>query len=80
MQPSPYIEQGAMRTSLRGAQQKPIQMRKSGQGSTTRERVGKRYRQRNVCRFLLFEVVAGTAVARIAAGEELVVLKRRADQ
>jgi hypothetical protein len=30
------------------------------------------------CRFLLFEVVAGTAVARIAAGEELVVLRRKA--
>ena len=29
-------------------------------------------------RFLLFEVVAGTAVARIAAGEELVVLRRKA--
>ncbi len=28
------------------------------------------------CRSLLFEVVAGTAVARLAAGEELVVLKR----
>ena len=27
-------------------------------------------------RSLLFEVIAGTAVARIAAGEELVVLKR----
>lgn len=32
------------------------------------------------CRFLLFEVVAGTAVARIAAGEELVVLRRKATQ
>jgi len=30
------------------------------------------------CRFLLFEVVAGTAVARIAAGEELVVLRLKA--
>ena len=29
-------------------------------------------------RFLLFEVVAGTAVARIAAGEELVVLRWKA--
>ena len=28
-------------------------------------------------RSLLFEVVAGTAVARLAAGEELVVLKRK---
>ena len=28
-------------------------------------------------RFLLFKVVAGTAVARIAAGEELVILRRR---
>ena len=29
-------------------------------------------------RFLCFEVVAGTAVARIAAGEELVILRRKA--
>ncbi|CAL5222267.1 g4606 [Coccomyxa viridis] len=39
-----------------------------------------RLQLKDVPRFLLFEVVAGTAVARIAAGEELVVLRRRADR
>jgi hypothetical protein len=32
---------------------------------------------RSCCRSLLFEVTAGTLVARIAAGQQLVVMRRR---
>ena len=57
-------------------------MGQSDQGSSTGRREGADVKQDacNVCRFLLFEVMAGTAVARITAGEELVVLRRRADK
>ena len=60
----------------------PKELVKSDQGSSTGRREGADVEQDvcDMCRFLLFEVVAGTAVARIAAGEELVVLRRRADK